>query len=159
MPVSPQKDLFAVPTAAIGNRLVLELKGIPAPHSLRDQSVKHRLRHQSVKHRLHYHIPSFKNSKRWITKLPNGKPLKRPLLITSPEFQVWMAKAVQSLESQLLSKCQTGDDATPQVRSKLFAMLSLLPEDDSVNDLREGSWKVVRVPPGEEGASILIERL
>jgi hypothetical protein len=38
-------------------------------------------------------------------------------------------------------------------------MLSRLPADDSVNDLPEGSWKVVRVAPGEEGAVITIQRL
>jgi len=106
-----------------------------------------------------FHIPSFKNSKRWITKLPNGRPLKRPLLITSPEFQEWMEKAIQSLESQLLIMCQTGSDGTQRVRSKLFAMLSRLPEDDSVNDLVSGSWTVVRVAPGEEGCRIEITRL
>ncbi len=77
----------------------------------------------------------------------------------SPEFQEWKEKAVQSLESQLLFLCQTEGDATQPVRSKLFAMLSRLPEDDSVNDLPEGSWKVVRVQPGEEGCEIRIERL
>lgn len=106
-----------------------------------------------------YHIPSFKNAKVWITSLPNGKPLKKPFLITSPEFQRWMEKAADSLESQLLSKCQTGSDGTPQVRSKLFAMCLSLPADDSVRDLPEGQWKVVHVPPGEEGAVIVIEEV
>lgn len=131
--------------------LVLRLQKIPAPRNLKQS--------ENAKRQENYHIPSFKNSKRWVTKLPNGKPLKRPLLITSPEFQEWMRKAVLSLESQLLCSCQTGPDETPPARSKLFAMLSRLPADDSVNDLKEGSWKVERVSPGEEGAIITIERL
>lgn len=149
MPPSEQKDLFSVPQA--GQRLELSLFGIPAPRMLGKKGAKRRP--------VHYHIPSFKNSKRWVTKLPNGKPLKRPLLITSPEFQQWMEKAAQSLESQCISKCQTGNDATPLVRSKLFAMLSQLPEDDSVHDLPEGAWTVEIVPPGQEGAVIVIEKI
>ena len=151
---SPQPDLFGSQTVPTEEPLVLELRRIPAPRSLAQK-----LKPGNKPPPPNYHIPSFKNSKRWVTKLPNGKPLARPILITSPEFQQWMEKAVQSLESQLLSKCQTGEGETQLVRSKLFAMLSRLPADDSVNDLREGSWKVVRVPPGEEGATITLERL
>jgi len=147
---SLQKDLFAVPPAGT-NRIVLTLKKLQAPRSLNRQS--------ETPAKPNYHIPSFKNSKRWVTKDPKGRPLKRPLLITSPAFQAWMEKAAASIESQLLSLCQTQSGVIPQERSKLFAMLSLLPADDSVNDLPEGSWKVVKVAPGEEGAEILIECL
>lgn len=147
--LSEQKDMFSVPKA--GNALVLYLKKIPAPRRLNQD--------KPDKPQENFHIPSFKNSKRWITKLPNGKLLKRPLLITSPEYQQWMKRAVLSIESQLLSLCQTGPDGIQPARSKLFAMLSLLPADDSVNDLPEGSWKVERVAPGEEGAKIVIEKL
>lgn len=141
--------MFGVPTEA--GPIVLNLRRIPAPRAMGEEKPR--------KAKPNFHIPSFKNSKRWITKLPNGKPLKRPFLITSPAFQDWMEKAVQSLESQLLSMCLTGGEGTPLERSKLFAMLSRLPADDSVNDLREGSWKVERVPPGEEGCRIEITRM
>lgn len=158
MPMKPttpceQKDLFGTVASGQGP-LLLVLRKIPAPRTIRQKEKR-----QGPAPPAHFHIPSFKNAKQWITKLPNGKPLKRPFLITSPEFQRWMEKAVLSLESQLLSKYLTGSDGTPQARLKLFAMLSLLPADDSVTDLPEGSWKVVHVPPGEEGAEILIERL
>lgn len=152
---SQQKDLFAVPPAGPG-RIVLTLKRLQMPRT--PDQVK-QAKQTGREPEANFHIPSFKNSKRWLTKLPNGKPLRRPLLITSPEFQDWMEKAVASIESQLLSLCQTGEDGIQQVRSKLFAMCWSMPADDSVNDLPEGSWKVVRVPPGEEGASIVIERL
>lgn len=154
-----QKDMFGPDSSGFAP-LVLVLKGIRAPRTL--QSKKNRKQNPKPPARSekdNFHIPSFKNAKRWITKLPNGKPLKRPFLITSPEFQVWMETAARNLELQLLSLCQTEGDATQPARSKLFAMLSRLPADDSVNDLREGSWKVVRVNPGEEGAQIVIERL
>lgn len=147
-----QKDLFSPPMDASGTGpIILLLLGIPAPRVMKDK--------QPAKRTQNFHIPSFKNSKRWITKLPNGKPLRRPLLITSPEFQEWMKKAVLSLEYQLLYLCRTESGGTRLEPSKLFAMLSRLPADDSVNDLREGSWTVVRVPEGKEGAIIKIERL
>lgn len=150
-----QKDLFSAGTAGV-KRIVLRLEKLQAPRRLNQEQKDQKDRRPLPPN---YHIPSFKNSKRWVTKLPNGKPLKRPLLITSPEYQEWMEKAAASLESQLLSMCQTDTGETQLVRSKLFAMLSLLPADDSVNDLPEGSWKVERVAPGSEGATIVIERL
>jgi hypothetical protein len=105
------------------------------------------------------HIPSKKNNKMFVSTV-RGRPLKRPLLITKPEYQQWTEKAVQSLESQLLSMCQTESGEIQPGHLKLSAILSLLPADDSVNDLTEGSWKVDRTAkPGEEGATIVIERL
>ena len=105
------------------------------------------------------HIPSKKNGKRWLTKLPNGKPLKRPFLITKPEIQEWTEKAVQHLESQLLSECLTTGGEIQQALSKLSVICSQLPADDSVSDLPQGAWTVTFVPPGQEGAIITIERL
>lgn len=154
-PLSPQADMFNPPTA-VGRSLVLEIKGIAVPPN------KTRKDHARTTNRPlapNYHIPSKKNCKTWLTKLPNGKPLKRPLLITKPEYQEWTEKVIQNLESTLLSECQTGSDATPQVRSKLFAILSLLFADDSVNDLKAGSWTVEMVPPGQEGCLVTITRL
>jgi hypothetical protein len=143
--------MFTVLEAGTCRSVVLEIKKIQAPRRMQQD--------KPTNPKPNFHIPSFKNSKRWVTKLPNGKPLKRPLLITSPEYQEWMAQAVQSLEFQLLSTSPTDSGGTQPERSRLFAMLSLLPVDDSVNDLPEGSWKVVKVPPGEEGCQIVIERL
>lgn len=147
-----QKDLFAVPVQT--EPLILTLKRIPAPRRLGKER-----KESQIPLPPNYHIPSFKNSKQLITRTPRGKLLDRPLLITSPEYREWMAKAVASLESQLLSMCRTGAEETPPEHLKLFAMLSRLPADDSVNDLPEGSWKVERVTPGEEGAKIEIERI
>lgn len=148
--------MFSVKTELSPGPLVLELRGIEVPAN---KSRKDKLRTTDRPLAPNYHVPSFKNSKVLVAKDRNGRPLSTPFLITKPELARWMEMAVQSLESQLLSKCQIGSDGTQQVRSKLFAILSLLPEDDSVNDLVEGSWKVLLVPPGEEGALITIERL
>lgn len=150
-----QKDLFAPPTAAIAGPLVLTIKGIQAPRSIAQKKAKKTAEEIEP----NFHIPSFKNAKVWITKTPRGIPLEKPFLITSPEFQQWKEKAVRSLESQLLSMCQTGSDATPQVLSKLSVMCSLLPVDDSVRDLRQGAWTVDFVPQGQEGVTISLERL
>lgn len=152
---SDQKDMFSIPAPRPGP-LFLYLKRIPAPRTMRAMKGK---KPQPEAAAQNFHIPSFKNSKVWITKDPRGNPLKRPMLITAPEFQRWKEKAVASIESQLLSMCQTGSDGIQQVRTKLFAMCSRLPADDSCNDLPEGSWKVVRVPPGEEGCEISLEKL
>jgi hypothetical protein len=147
--------MFSSPTA-VGQSLVLELLRIPVPPN---KSRKDQKRKTSRPLAPNYHIPSFKNSKMLVSKTPQGRPLENPFLATKREFQEWMEKAVQSIESQLLSACQTGSDATPQVLSKLSAMLSLLPADDSVNDLVEGSWTVQFVPPGQEGAVVTLTRL
>jgi hypothetical protein len=149
--------MFAVPTACTPKSVLLVLKRIPAPRTLAQKKAQKENPGKDLPP--NYHIPSFKNAKHWVTHTPKGVPLARPFLITSPEFQQWMEKAVLSLESQLLSLCQTASGGTPPEPSKLFAMLSLLPEDDSVNDLPAGAWTVVRVPPGEEGAQILLERI
>jgi hypothetical protein len=148
---SPQKDMFkSGPESGKSVRLVI--KNIPAPRRMDSNPDRKR-------RPVHFHIPSFKNSKRWVTKTPQGKPLNRPLLITSPEFQRWMEKAVLSFESQLLSLFPITSGGTQPERSRLFAIVSSLPEDDSVRDFTQGSWTVKRVQPGEEGAEILIERL
>lgn len=148
-----QTDMFTVAVPEKDEPLILHLGRIRAPRRMGKERAK-----DAEPLRDNFHIPSFKNSKVTITQA-HGRALKRPMVITAPEYQEWKTKAVQSLESQLLSKCQTVAGEIQLERSKLFAMLSRLPEDDSVNDLREGSWKVVRVPPGEEGATIVIERL
>lgn len=153
---SAQKDFFSVPTAGLKlGPLFLYLKRIPAPRRMGKEDRKGKPRSKVE----NFHVPSFKNSKVLITKDPRGFPLKRPMLITAPEYQRWMRQAVENLESQLLSMCQTGTDGIQRVHSKLFAMCSRLPADDSCNDLVEISIKVVRVPPGEEGAEISLERL
>lgn len=144
------RDLFPRQTAHCPTTVTLYLKRLQAP---RIQGNEGKERKQN------YHVPSFKNSKRWITKDPRGNPLKRPFLITSPEFQQWMERAAQLLESQLLSMSQTTCDGIPQVPLKLSAILSCIPPDDSVRELKEGSWTVEKVAPGEEGAKIVIERL
>lgn len=140
--------LFPTATAASSNPLVLELKGIPVESDKAKPGSPP-----------NFHVPSMKNNKVWMTKLPNGKPLQRPMLITKPSYQKWMQQAVASLVSQCISACRTGSGATPPAPSKLSAMLSRLPSDDSVNDFQEIHLTVERVNPGQEGALIILKRL
>lgn len=144
-----QKDMWSPPTVGF-TPLVLEIRGIAVPPN---KSRKDNLRKTNRVQPPNYHVPSFKNSKQIVMM---GKT---PFLITKKEFKEWMEKVVRHFESTLLSACQTGCDATPLAHSRLSAILSQLPADDSVNDLTEGSWKVEVVPPGSEGAKITITRL
>lgn len=139
-----QDELFPKPPP-----LVLELIGIPVPPS------KKRKTPQLVPN---CHIPSKKNNKITLTQM-HGKPLKFPMIIVKPEIQAWTEKAVQHLESQLLSKCLITGEETQQALSRLSVILSQLPADDSVSDLPQGSWTVELVSPGQEGAIITLERL
>lgn len=149
-PQCSQRDMFGTPKDGF-TPLTFEIKGIEVP---RGKDAKP----PSPNTPPNCHVPSKKNNKMWITKA-HGRPLKRPFLITKPEYQEWTEKALQRLESILLSKCQTASDGIQQVQSRLCAILSLLPADDSVKDLTEGSWKVQFVNPGEEGAEVTITRL
>jgi len=146
-----QKALFPPVTEPSPTKLTLYLKRLQAP---RVQG-----REGAAPPKQNFHIPSFKNSKRWITKDPRGNPLKRPFLITSPEFQQWMEKAVASLESQLLCMCQTTSGETQPGQWKLSQILLCMPPDDSVRELVDGRWTVEKVAPGEEGAKIVVERI
>lgn len=150
-----QKDMFAPPVDGL-TPLVLYVKKVQVPPN---KSRKDQLRKTDRVIAPNYHIPSFKNSKMLVVKDFQGRPLRIPFLTTKPEFRQWMNKAVLVIESQLLSMCPIESGETLQGHSKLYAMLSRLPADDSVNDLLEGSWKVEMVSPGEEGAKIVIERL
>lgn len=151
-------DLFGTPTVPTLKRLVLELKGIAIEPSKMRQD-KERPEEPQEPREPNYHIPSFKNSKRWVTKDPRGRQLERPLLISDPAFQRWKAQAVSAFESQWFSACQTACGGTLPEPSRLLLMLSSLPADDSVNDLVEGQWRVEIVPPGSEGALITLEVL
>jgi len=152
-----QKDLFGTEQSGVGQSLVLEIIGIQVPPG---RDARERAKQTGKPPAPNYHTPSKKNNKLLVTKGPNGRPLRKPFLRTKPEYLEWTEKALQHLESTLLSACQTGADATQQVRLKLCATLSLLFEDDSVNDLTAGSWKVEFVDKPElAGAVVTITRL
>jgi hypothetical protein len=129
---SLQWDMFSVPMASIAKPLALEVRGT---------------------------IPSFKNSKMLITKDPRGRPLRRALLITKPEFQKRMSEIVDSFVSQLLSAFQTAEGQTLTGSSLRCAIALSVPADDCWTMVPEISIQGELCQPGQEGASITIERL
>jgi len=57
-------------------------------------------------------VPSFKNSKLIVTKNRRGKPLRRPLVITKPEYQEAMKDMAECFQYQLVSIIPTNADGT-----------------------------------------------
>lgn len=128
----PQPDLFLDPMATITSPLVLQIKGS---------------------------IPSFKNNKMLIVKGPSGRPLPRPLLITKPELQKRMQEIEDSFVSQLLCAFRTEDGKT-LTGSSLQSVIALsVPADDCWMQLPEIHIRGELCPPGQEGATITLERL
>ena len=101
------------------------------------------------------HVPSFKNSKQMIT----GRGGRRPMLITKPERQKWMKDATASLESQLRSELAMRGIATTTGLTQLSKIASLLPLDDSRKWIPSHSVSTRLVSKGEEGASIVINKI
>lgn len=104
-------------------------------------------------------IPSFKNNKMMITKGPSGKPLERPLLITKPEFQQAMKKITDAIVSQCLSAFQIADVRICQESSIRSSIAWSLPADDCWEKIPEIIIRGELCEVGQEGATILIERL
>jgi hypothetical protein len=101
------------------------------------------------------HVPSFKNAKRMCFNRKTGKPFP----VTEKRVKQWMDNSEDSIVSQLFSMCQTtADETQPECLKQLQTFLSGL-SDDSVREIPEGSWSVLKVPAGCEGVSILIERI
>jgi len=90
------------------------------------------------------HVPSFKNNKH--------------LFITNKRNREWMDRCRSGFVYQLTSKSATAGNGTLTADALRFLIASLPPDDN---------WKVISeihltcecVPPGEEGADILIEPL
>ena len=104
-------------------------------------------------------IPSFKNNKMVITKSPNGRLLDRPLLITKPEFQKVMAAIMDSFESELCSAFQREGAQTLAASSIQSWIAWCVPADDCWEMIPEIQVSGELCEPGQEGATITIERL
>ena len=93
--------------------------------------------------------PSFKNS----------KMLSRGKLITDPEKQKWMERAIRAIESQLISLSQTigGETLTELQQRSLIA--SFMPEDDSWQLVPEIKIVGHKTDKDSEGATITIEKI
>lgn len=120
-------------------------------------------------------IPSFKTNKRafaWIDSKSatvmthNGeiwyrkrglKVMARP--ITLPEHMEWMKKAISLIESQLRSVFRTIGVEIQTAACPRSRIATLLPLDDCWTSFRELVVKSELCAPGEEGATITIQRL
>lgn len=98
------------------------------------------------------HVPSFKNSKQLFIR--NGKPR----MATKPAYKKWMARCIRLIEFTLLSRFRIAAGAMLTGDSLPSWTASSVPFDDSVDWIPEILVTVERVPKGEEGATITIER-
>ncbi len=94
------------------------------------------------------HVPSFKNTK----MLTKGR------LITEPRKRKWMDQCTRSFASQLWSALVTAEDATSTGRRPPCWTASL-PLDDSWQWIPEIKVLARKVKRGDEGATVLVERL
>jgi hypothetical protein len=101
------------------------------------------------------HVPSFKNKKRAILDRHTG----RMRTMTDAKTQKWMEQCIRSIESQLLYAIQTIAEGTLTARRVPSLIACYLPLDDSRQWLPELLIKSVDCDKGEEGATIVIEKL
>lgn len=99
------------------------------------------------------HPPSFKNTKS-IFKKKGGQRF----IGTAPKKKKWMDQATRLFESQLRSEFQTRDIATSTAPHRQFSIASVVPLDDSRQWIKELTVTYVKVPKGEEGCDVVIER-
>lgn len=98
-------------------------------------------------------VPSLKNSKRVvIQKGGKAKP------ITDPKVKKWMKQASALIASQCRCGTQTGAGAMVMAPLQAY-WTALLPRDDCWTVIPELVVKSQLCEPGEEGATITIERL
>lgn len=145
---SEQRDLFKTPQQENGfPPITIELRGLELTYEKDGQ--KHILRG----------IPSFKTGKMaigWRDKM-TGRIMARPL--TLPEHKRMMELITLSIESQLRSALNLTTERIQMVACPRSLIASLMPLDDAWTWLREISVRSDLCGPGEEGATITIQRI
>ncbi len=103
-------------------------------------------------------VPSFKTQKTAAMQRSRktGKWFARPL--TKPEHKKWMAETVRSFVSQLRSDTTTGGGGTTTADTR-HCWTVLLPQDDCWTQVPETALTAELCKPGQEGATITIERI
>lgn len=104
-------------------------------------------------------IPGKKNNKMLVTKDPRGRPLRKPLLITKPEYQRALEQITESLRYQLLSACQTASGEILTASSVQSWIASSLPADDAWTHIPRMTVEAQLCECGQEGATVTIRRL
>lgn len=102
------------------------------------------------------HVPgNFKNRKRAILDRRTGKMRT----FTDPKVKKWMDNAALCIEFQLSLMCQTDAKGIATAAQLRYWIQSSVPLDDSLTWVELGYVIGQRVKKGEEGATILIERI
>lgn len=144
-----QKELFSS-TVSPMPRITLELSGLgPVPSFKTGKKAIGWLDPKSVVTMVH-------GGEIWIKKR-GLRIMVRPM--TLPEHQEWMEKAISLIESRLRSAFQTIGVVIPMAASARSLIASLVPLDDCWTSYREVVIKSELCAPGQEGATITIERL
>lgn len=99
--------------------------------------------------------PSFKNTK----SIGRNRKTKRPFIMTNPKKKKWMEACIQSFESQLFCVIQIGDGGTLTAPPPRSLIASSLPLDDSRQWIPELHVLSEDCDKGNEGATIIIEKL
>ncbi len=99
-------------------------------------------------------VPAFKNKKRAI-QMPNGKMRT----LTEPKIRDWMDRVTLSFVCQLSSITPTTTGATLTVQQLHSLIVSLMPLDDSRQWISQLVISDTDVEPGEEGATITIQKI
>lgn len=148
---SKQEDLFKTPSPAIGSLLVtIELRGLGAVPSFKTGKLAFGWMDTKTA------VVATFNGELWVRKR-GMRIMARPL--TKPEHQAWMKVASSRIESQLRSALATTGVAIQTAASPRSLIATLLPLDDCWTSFRELRIKSELCAPGEEGATITIERL
>jgi hypothetical protein len=140
---SNEKDLFSEQTGSTAKfePITLELKGIVVNFT-RDHKARKKL--------------TFFQGSWWVRK----DTIKiQSALITLPQHQEWMDQAIRNLESQLRSALQLTDKKIQTVASPRSWIASRVPLDDAWTWCPEIILKSEKCEAGNEGATILIERI
>ena len=101
------------------------------------------------------HVPSFKTQKSAAINRKTGQPM----IVSGGKIKRWMEQCIQSFESQLFCKSQMGGIETLTAPIPRSSIASLLPADDSWKHIPEQHIYAQQVKQGEEGATIIIEKL
>lgn len=94
-----------------------------------------------------------------ITSFKNSKMITRGRLITDPKKQEKMDQYIRAIELALYCAYRTNESETSTAQQFRCWILSNVPLDDSWQWIPEINIKGIEVPPGHEGADIIIERL
>ena len=150
-PANSQPELFKTPKAANGSlKVTIELSGLGPIPSFKNAKLMRAWVDKHLK------VEVFHSGHWWVRR----DSLKvRSMLYTDPEMQKWMDRATSLIESQLLSALATTGVGIQTAACQRSLIATLLPLDDCWTSFRELKVSSALCAPGNEGATIEIERI